>query len=174
MALKKEYKRIKNYQEDIDYLLKLRFSYYSQGLYGEMIEKYLNIFSKDQFLFILFEEELIRNTGETIQKVLSFLEIDNKFSLNIDIKSNMASKVKYKWIMRFMQKSGLWRRLIRKLIFSLKWRQIIKNKIHRANISSFTPNPLSKDIRKEIYNNYFLDDVKKLEFILEKKMNWQE
>ena len=139
-----------------------------------MIENYLNIFSKDQFLFILFEEELLRNTGETIRKVLNFLEIDSEFSLNVDIKSNIASKVKYKWVMRFMQKSGFWRSIIRKLIFSLKWRQIIKNKIHRANTSSFTPKPLSKDIRKEIYNNYFLDDIKKLESILGRKMNWQE
>ena len=174
MALKKESKRIKNYQKDTDYLLKLRISYFSQGLYGEMIENYLNIFSKDQFLFILFEEELLRNTGETIRKVLNFLEIDSEFSLNVDIKSNIASKVKYKWVMRFMQKSGFWRSIIRKLIFSLKWRQIIKNKIHRANTSSFTPKPLSKDIRKEIYNNYFLDDIKKLESILGRKMNWQE
>ena len=174
MALKKESKRIKNYQEDTDYLLKLRISYFSQGLYGEMIENYLNIFSKDQFLFILFEEELIRNTRETIRKVLNFLEIDSEFSLNVNIKSNIASKVKYKWVMRFMQKSGFWRSIIRKLIFSLKWRQIIKNKIHRANTSSFTPEPLSKDIRKEMYNNYFLDDIKKLESILGRKMNWQE
>ena len=52
--------------------------------------------------------------------------------------------------------------------------EIIKNKIHRANTSSFTPEPLSKDIRKEMYNNYFLDDIKKLESILGRKMNWQE
>jgi len=174
MALKEESKRIKNYQEDTDYLLKLRTSYFSQGLYGEMIENYLNVFSKDQFLFILFEEELVGKTEETIRKVLNFLEIDSEISLNVNIKSNIASKVKYKWVMRFMQKSGFWRSIIRKLIFSLKWRQIISNKIHRANTRSVTPNPLSKDIRKEIYNNYFLDDIKKLENILGRKMNWQE
>ena len=95
--------------------------------------------------------------------MLNFLEIDSEISLTVDIKSNIASKVKYKWVMRFI-----------KLIFSLKWRQIIKNKIHRTNTSSFTPKPLSKDIRKEIYNNYFLDDIKKLESILGRKMNWQE
>ena len=109
-----------------------------------------------------------------IKKLDKILEIDSEFSLNVEIKSNIASKVKYKWVMRFMQKSGFWRSIIRKLIFSLKWRQIIKNKIHRANTSSFTPKPLSKDIRKEIYNNYFLDDIKKLESILGRKMNWQE
>ena len=92
----------------------------------------------------------------------------------VNIKSNIASKVKYKWVMRFMQKSGFWRCIIRKLIFSLKWRQIIVNKIHRANTRSFKPKPLSKEIRKEIYNNYFLDDIKKLESILGREMNWQE
>ena len=173
-ALENENDRLANINEDVNYLLKLRISYISQGLYGEMIENYLRYFSKDNFLFLSFEDELIKDTKNTISKVLSFLEVDNKIALDLNIRSNMASKVRFKWLMRFMQKSGFWRKIIRKSIYSLKWRQIIKNRIHRLNIISFTPEPLTKDIRKRIYKDYFQQDIKKLENILKKKMNWKE
>ena len=173
-ALENEKKRLSHINEDTNYLLKLRISYISQGLYGEMIENYLRSFSKDNFLFLSFEDELIKDTKNTIFKVLNFLEVDNKIALDFNIRSNMASKVRFKWLMRFMQKSGLWRNIIRKSIYSFKWRQIIKNKIHRLNIVSFTPEPLTQEIRKKIYKDYFQQDIKKLENILGKKMNWKE
>lgn len=173
-ALENEKDRLANINEDINYLSKLRISYISQGLYGDMIENYLRYFSKDNFLFLSFEDELIKDTKSTIYKVLSFLELDNKIALDFNIRSNMASKVRFKWLMRFMQKSGFWRKIIRKSIYSLKWRQIIKNKIHRLNIISFTPEPLTKDIRKRIYKDYFQQDIKKLEKIIGQKMNWKE
>ena len=171
-AINEEKKRILSYRKENKYHKELKASYISQGMYGKMVKNYLNFFPKNNFLFIHFEEDLVTERSATIKKVLDFLSLDNSKSLNIDIKSNSASKVRYKWIMRLLKSSGWWRKLIKKLIFSYKWRQIIKDKLHRINIISFTPEPLSKKIKNKVYQVFFLNDIKKLEGIIDRKMNW--
>ena len=50
--------------------------------------------------------------------------------------------------------------------------QIVKNKIQRANISSFTPKPFPLDKRKEIFDKYFSGDVITFEHTINREMNW--
>jgi hypothetical protein len=102
---------------------------------------------------------------------LNFLEIEN-VSLKTDLKSNPASKEKSKTLKRIMKKRGWWRILLKKMIPSLKIRQIIKNRIQRANISTFTPEKLSVIQRKMMYDTYFKEDIIAIEDIIDRKMYW--
>ena len=72
-ALRKEDNRIDKFIKNKDYLSYLRNSYYHQGLYGEMIERYLQYFSLDNFLFIQFENEFIIDRKNVIDKLLIFI-----------------------------------------------------------------------------------------------------
>ncbi len=157
----------------IDYLSYLRKSYINQGLYFKMISNWFKYFPKENFLIINFEDEFILDRLKVISRILTFLEVSD---CNIDVykNSNKASKPKFIWLKELMKKSGWWRVLIKKMIPSLKKRQIIKNRIQRANISTFKPKKLSYIERKRIFNNYFKDDVLKLEKLLGRKMNWLE
>ena len=170
-ALMNESSRLKKYEENGDYLSYLRQSYVSQGLYFDMLERYLEYFSLDNFLIIHFEDEFIKHREETMIKILNFLEIEN-FDLKIDIKSNPASQEKSKTLKRIMKKRGWWRILLKKMIPSLKIRQIIKNRIQRANISAFTPEKLSIIQRKMMYDNYFKEDIIAIEEVIDRKMYW--
>ncbi|MBT4479165.1 MAG: hypothetical protein HOC66_07120, partial [Flavobacteriales bacterium] len=170
-ALMNESSRLKKYEENGDYLSYLRQSYVSQGLYFDMLERYLEYFSLDNFLIIHFEDEFIKHREETMIKILNFLEIEN-FDLKIDIKSNPASQEKSKTLKRIMKKRGWWRILLKKMIPSLKIRQIIKNRIQRANISTFTPEKLSIIQRKMMYDNYFKEDIIAIEEVIDRKMYW--
>jgi hypothetical protein len=75
---------------------------------------------------------------------------------------------------KVMKKTGWWRVLIKRMIPSLKIRQIIKNRIQRANITTFTPSKLSSLEKTELFNLFFKDDVGKLELLLNKRMNWNK
>ena len=156
-----------------DYLSFLRLSYMGQGLYFEMLSRYYALFSKEQFLIINFEDEFINNRDSTIKKILDFLEVKDE-GIMIDIKSNPASKARFQWLKNLMKKTGWWRVIIKNMIPSLKVRQIIKNRIQRANISTFTPSKLLEQERNEIFNTYFKKDVESLELLLNKKMNWNK
>jgi hypothetical protein len=71
-----------------------------------------------------------------------------------------------------MKKRGWWRILLKKMIPSLKIRQIIKNRIQRANISTFIPEKLSVIQRKMMYDTYFKEDIIAIEDIIDRKMYW--
>ena len=73
-----------------------------------------------------------------------------------------------------MQKTGWWRILIKNMIPSLKARQIIKNRLQRANLNTFIPPQLAEFERQNIFELNFKDDVKKLEILLGRKMNWNK
>ena len=172
-ALKLESSRLQQYQNQADYLSYLRHSYIHQGLYSKMLKRYLQYFSLDNFLFINFEDEFLQEKDLTIQKVLHFLEIDSSILLNIDIRSNPASKERSKFLKRMMKKTGWWRVILKKMIPSLKIRQIIKNRIQRANISVFNPPKLTQIQRHNIYNSYFSRDVHDLSVLLNRDFsNW--
>ena len=60
-AVKMEKERLKVYCQKEDYMNTLRHSYIAQGQYGKMLNSYLNFFPLENFLFIHFEEDFIKN-----------------------------------------------------------------------------------------------------------------
>ena len=172
-ALEKEVVRKNDARLKEDYLTELRSSYVSQGCYYTMISNYVQYFPIEQFLFIHFEQEFVANRIESMKKIFSFLGIDFISEINYTLKSNSASVAKFIWPKRLLQKKGWWRSIIKVLIPSLKYRQIIKNRIQSASISSFTPQPLNITQRDEIYQLYFAEEIRKLEQLLNRKINWE-
>ena len=155
-----------------DYLTYLRLSYVGQGMYSQMLKRYFKLFSKENFLIINFEQEFISQREDTMHRISSFLELTPE-DININILSNKASKARYIWLKKFMKKTGWMREVIRNMISSLKIRQIIKNRIQRANLRADTPNKLSEKEKQQIYNTYFKSEVQELEKLLNKRMYWE-
>ena len=58
------------------------------------------------------------------------------------------------------------------MIPSLKIRQIVKNRIQRANTINFPPPKISDKERSVFFELYFKKDVENLEQLLKRKMNW--
>jgi hypothetical protein len=171
-SLELELSRLNQYEQQSDYLFYLRHSYIHQGLYSRMLERYLQYFSLDNFLFISFEDEFLKERDVTIKKILDFLEIDNSAVLNTDIRSNPSSKEKSKNLKKLMNKRGWWRDMVRFMIPDIQLRQIIRNRIQRINIIEFKAQQLSQELRSELLEKYFKQDILNLERILNKEMNW--
>lgn len=172
-SLKQENERLDRYEKNGDYLSYLRNSYFNQGLYGDMLERYLEYFTLDNFLFINFEEEFLHERKATIQKILEFLSIEVEVELQTNLRSNPASKEKVKFLKKLMKKRGWWRKVLKFLIPSVQVRQIIKNRIQRANIKEYKIEELSEELKSKLYNTYFKENMRKFEQLTNKKMNWQ-
>ena len=171
-SLELEVSRLNKHENQSDYLSYLRHSYVHQGLYAQMINRYLQYFSLDNFLFIHFENELLQERELTIKRILEFLEIDSSVLLRTDIRSNPSSKEKSKSLKKLMNKRGWFREVIKFMVPSKPLRQIINNKIQRMNIKESESQQLSRELRSDILKNYFREDISNLERIINKKMNW--
>jgi len=171
-SLELEVSRLKKHENQSDYLSYLRHSYVHQGLYAQMINRYLQYFSLDNFLFIHFENELLQERELTIKRILEFLEIDSSVLLRTNIRSNPSSKEKSKSLKKLMNKRGWWRDVIKFMIPSVQLRQIIRNRIQRINITEFKAQQLSQEVKSNLLEKYFRKDISDLEKTLNKKMNW--
>lgn len=172
-AIRKEDNRLDKFIENKDYLSYLRNSYYHQGLYGEMIERYLQYFSLDNFLFIHFENEFVIDRKKVIDKLLIFIGLEEtETDLNLDLRSNPASKERSKFLKQLMKKKGWWRKVLKFIFPSIQMRQIIRNQVQRANLKEFQKEKLSARLKTDLYNEYFKEDIIKFEKLTNKKLSW--
>ena len=172
LALELEVSRLDQYKNQSDYLYYLRHSYVQQGLYAQMLERYLKYFSLDNFLFIHFEEEFLKQIDFTINNILDFIGVDTSVVLNTDIRSNPSSKERSKFLKKLMNQRGWFRDMIKFMVPSKQFRQIINDKIQRINIKEFKSIPLTDELKSILLEKYFREDIANLERILNKKMNW--
>ena len=172
-SLNQEEDRLSRYIENKDYLSYLRNSYISQGLYGDMVERYLKYFKLENFMFIHFEKEFLLKRDKTIHRVLNFLDIDSQIELQTDLKSNPSSKEKSKTLKRIMKKKGWWRTIIKWLLPSIQFRQIIRNRIQRLNIKEYRAEKISEELKSKLFSSYFRNNIDKFERLTNKKMNWK-
>ena len=172
-SLNQEEDRLSRYIENKDYLSYLRNSYISQGLYGDMVERYLKYFKLENFMFIHFEKEFLLKRDKTIQRVLGFLDIDPQIKLQTDLRSNPSSIEKSKTLKRIMKKKGWWRTIIKWLLPSIQLRQIIRNRVQRLNIKEYKTEKISEELKSKLFSSYFRDNIDKFERLTNKKMNWK-
>ena len=169
-SLNKEADRLLKHIQKKDYLSYLRNSYISQGLYGDMMERYLKYFKLDNFMFIHFEKDFLLNRDKTILKVLEFLDVNHQIKLKTDLRSN-PSKDKSKTLKRIMKKGVVG--FIKWLVPSVQLRQIIRNWIQRSNLQEYKAEKLTRELRRQLFYSYFKENIDKFERLTNKKMDWK-
>jgi hypothetical protein len=167
-ALSVEKDRIKSYKTTQDFLLELSHSYISQGLYGELLQRYLQYFPLENFFFIDFENDFLNRRRETIIKLLHFLGVTTQVKLDIDIKSNPASKERSVLLKRMM-KQGWWIKVLKKMIPFTQVRQIIRNRVVRLNLKEINPPKLKQELKDQLYQKYFAEDNKLFKQLADQK-----
>jgi len=171
-AINLESKRIEQFKKNNDFLSELRCSYVSQGMYFKMLKSYLKYYDISNFLIINFDEEVAQNMNQTITRLSNFLNIDLS-DLDFNIHSNKSGKSKNKTIQYLINKDNFLRKIFRFFVPQVS-RQIIRNKIKNFNKTEFNYQLLTDKQRHMLFKEYFDNDIKKLEELVGKKMNWNK
>ncbi len=147
------------------------FSYISRGWYSRYLKNYFQVFSREQVLILLFEEDFLHNPEQTISKILSFIGADQK-KLNMNIKANEAYYPVSRKLGSLTVKKNPLRTALRKVIPSYQSRMTIRNFIRKYNRIKGKQFPeLSPYEKTEIFNKYFQEDVLQLESLLQKPVD---
>lgn len=141
------------------------FSYIDRGYYSKQVERYLNLFGKENVLILFFEKDIVRNIKMTVMKVERFLGVSEHL-LNTDLKSNTASEPKFQLVNRFIYGDNLLKKMIRPFMRSLTLKVRILQFIDRMNQTSGTMKQWSDKDRKEIICKYYSNEKKQLEELL--------
>jgi hypothetical protein len=105
-----------------------------------------------------------------LDRVSEFLDIDINSELS-DIHSNKSGVSKSKSLNNLILKENVLRKFVKKII-PYNIRQVIKNKIRNFNKEDINYTPLNLDLKSELFDMYFKEDVSNLENLLNKKMDW--
>ena len=109
---------------------KIHFSYIDRGFYARQLNRYLALFPKENFLYLIFEKDIIKNMSQTVDRIQAFLKIEHK-DLNINIKSNEGFDPYSVKLNRIIRSNAI--KKIGGKLFSPSFRITIKNAIFRFN-----------------------------------------
>ena len=149
-----------------------QFSYIDRGHYAEQIERYLRFFPKQNMLFLVFEEDFRNRSSreKSIGSILEFLDLQH-LELNVDIRSNPSSRPKYQFIRDIIYgRPAPLRFLASVVVPSAKWRQRVALLVDQKNRVESRPPALLTELREEIWNRHFKQDVGRLELLLNREL----
>ncbi len=161
-ALKEEPTRLK---EDT-YYNSNHFSYIDRGLYYNQVKRYIDTFGKENVKVFLFEKDIIKNSKETLKTIQEFINVPF-VTLETATKSNQASEPKLKWLRNIIfNKNNPVKKLLGYLPLSDDFKFKIASKINAINQKPAEADKLTTEEVNKITNTYFLEDIKKVEQLL--------
>lgn len=114
------------------------FTYIEHGFYYDQVKTCLEYFPKEQLL-VLDYDDLKNNAEQLLQKVFSFLNVDENFKPNLEAK-NVTGELKSKMLQKgILKKSGLRKWVVNHLIdpfIPVNKRKMLKNRMFEMNTST--------------------------------------
>ena len=134
------------------------------GFYGEQILRYMKFFDKNQIKIIIFEE-FIKDTKSHMKEILDFLNVPAPLPENFKRIHNKFTVPKNKLVKLLIQNASI-RHLVKNFLPRESGRQIKKLLDKEGN------KPTMKLEDKIFLQKLYLEDSKKLEKLLNKKLPW--
>jgi hypothetical protein len=131
----------------------------SGGMYYAQVKRYLDVFPKEQ-VYICFYENYKANPVKTIKQILEFLGVTE----SNDIKIKVANEARKSIFDNYLPSGGL-KHTLRTLTQRLGLHAILKKLLSKKSDEK-----LPTDLRKQL-SNYYLDDIIKLEQLLNVNLN---
>jgi len=148
---------------------KFNFSYFSRGFYTEQVNRFRKFFREENMLFLVFEDDFIKNRKETFDRIQDFLGV-KRMALNLQIKSNEAAAPKNKAIHDLTRKKNPLRNLLAKIIPSGARKQL-QRFIAGKNAKAVEQPRLDKSKEQELIHQYFISDIKDLEKLIHRDLH---
>ncbi|MEQ8478572.1 MAG: sulfotransferase domain-containing protein [Fulvivirga sp.] len=141
--------------------------YLSRGMYYNQVSRFINCFGKEKVHVIIFEKLFGENYNEELEKLLNFIGVNTEFKQ--ETMHEHPTKLNKSDTLFTLLRMGRWvKNVIGEPIYQ-------KLRVHTLDKIQKKPPSLSKENEKEIIYEYFLNDIKKLEDLVEKDLKiWYE
>jgi hypothetical protein len=148
---------------------KYNFSYFSRGKYTEQVERFRQYFADENMLFLVFEDDFIKNRKETFNRIQDFLGVKH-VPLDLDIRSNEAAAPKNKAVHDLTRKKNPVRKLVGSLL-PKSVRRSVQQFISKNNAGELENSKLEKKREQELIDRYFITDIRKLEKLIKRDLS---
>lgn len=145
------------------------YAYGERGMYGKQIEAFMEVFPAKNFLFLVFEEDFLKNRSQTIERVQQFLEVPVT-SLNVDIHSNEAGEAKNEALNELVRKPNFAKKLLKAILPSKAFRKNVRKFFIKQNMQKVSTPKLSDAQRSELINSCFIEDIHLTEKLINRSL----
>jgi len=166
-ALHAEPERMKQMKTQLENRGQILFAYSRVGAYASQITKYLAIFPKEKFLFLLTED--LSNFSALINNLQIFLALADHSSHIKYIKSNNSALPGNKTLHQWLRNRSVIKDIL-KLFIPFRIRYRIKMSAINTNLSGYTPPALDEEMANNIRKNYS-EETKHLQDILQRDLS---
>ncbi|MBK9731737.1 MAG: sulfotransferase domain-containing protein [Chitinophagaceae bacterium] len=148
---------------------KFNFSYLTRGYYTEQVNRFKKYFKEENMLFLVFEDDFIKNRNETFNRIQDFLGV-KRAALNLQIKSNEAAVPRNKAVHELTRKKNPVRNVLGMLLPSgaKKWLQRF---IAKKNSATTENAKLDKQKEKQLIDKFFINDIHQLEKLIHRDLS---
>ena len=147
-----------------DYQIRARHSYWSRGYYSEQIQRWWDIFSKENIHIVLFEDYL-KDKNAIYEGIQDFLGVEHA-NLEVERKSNFGGVPRSKLINHILYRSKFVQKLSKAIVPSETARKTVKKWLAAKNLKEGKMQMTLDLSEKEIYEKYYVEEVAKLEQLL--------
>ena len=140
-------------------------NYKSIYRYGEQLER-LNAIIDANNLLIIFHEDLLSNPLDEYEKILAFIGAEHQILNNETHNANEVNR--FPLVTRVLRHPPDWLKKIKRIVMGRGTSKIYESLL-KANSKVEKRKSLDSIMRAEIINNY-IDDIKKLELLLGRKL----
>jgi len=176
-AIKVEVERIKEDDSQNEFYKSKthNFSYIDRGYYSKQIKEFLTYFPKENMLFIIFDEDFIKNKRNTIESIYEFLKLDMPTNLNINLKSNKSTIYRLKFLTNIIYKPNILKR-IAKYIIPNKYKSNLLSIVDKLNQKEVDNKyHLKEENINKLLSQYYKDELPELEKLINRDLNcWYE
>lgn len=148
------------------------YAYKSRSLYAGQLQQFLNVFPKENFLFLVFEEDIIRNLDATIRRIEDFLELPHE-ELDTAIHSNQAFEVKNEMVRNLVRRPNFVKRMLKSLIPGKTARKRMRTFFIKQNAKKVKDAALNAETRRKLFDEYFSGDIAATEQLIQRKLNYR-
>ena len=138
------------------------FAYIERGLYSRQLAAFLEVFPKENFLFLEFERDLIKGREAMVRKVQEFLGVEY-VKLQLDVHSNEAGEPVSHSVNEWVRKPNFVKRIFKMILPVRSMRKLLRKQFIRTNMQKVSASRLDDTSRMEIVDRYFREDIKMTE-----------
>ena len=142
------------------------YHYKSKGFYFKQLQRYFDVFPKDNIKILLFED-IIRNPILTTQEIFKFLNVDANFTPETFRKMNVSGTPKgiFGWLIMKLR----FYHLLPNIQFNKYLPDFIIALLFKSAYSK--PKKLNENLKKELTDKYYKTDILQLEKLIEKDLS---
>lgn len=142
------------------------YHYKSKGLYFKQLQRYFYLFPKENIKIILFED-IVKNPEKVAKEVFEFLQVDTDFTADTSKKANVSGKPK--GILGWLLMQLRYYRLLPNIHLSKYLPQPVMDLLFKSVYEK--PEKLDEQLKKELTEKYYKEDLLQLEKLIEKDLS---